>query len=194
MMIGKAIRGYELRELIATGGYGAVYKALQPSVGREVAVKIILPQYASDPKFMRRFEAEAHLVAQLEHPAIVPLYDYWSDDSGAYLVMRWLRGGSLKQSLEEGPFAFNRAVRLFGQVADGLSHAHKRGIVHRDIKPANILLDEAGNAYLSDFGFAKDVVTGADLTASGAIIGSPASMSPEQIRGEQVTPASDFTV
>jgi len=191
-MIGKTIRGYELKELIETGGFGAVYKALQSSVGREVAVKIILPQYATDPKFMRRFEVEAKMVAQLEHPAIVPLYDYWSDDGGAYLVMRWIRGGSLKRALEEGPWAIDRAFRLMEQLSAGLSHAHKRDIVHRDIKPANILLDESGNAYLSDFGFAKDVVAGADLTAHGTIIGSPAYMSPEQIRGEQVSPASDI--
>jgi serine/threonine protein kinase/predicted ATPase len=189
---GRTVRGYELREHIATGGFGIVYKALQPSVGREVAVKIILPQYASDPTFMRRFEAEARLVAQLEHPAIVPLYDYWSDDSGAYLVMRWLRGGSLREALANGPWTFERIARLVGQLADGLSLAHARGIVHRDIKPANILLDEAGNAYISDFGFAKDMATGADLTLSGAIIGSPAYMSPEQIKGERVTPASDI--
>jgi serine/threonine protein kinase/predicted ATPase len=191
-MKGETVRGYELREHIATGGFGAVYKALQPSVGREVAVKIILPQYASDPTFMRRFEVEAQIVAQLEHPAIVPLYDYWSDESGAYLVMRWLRGGSLKQALDTGPLALDRAERIISQLVDGLSIAHERGIIHRDIKPANILLDEAGNAYLTDFGFAKDMATGADLTVSGAIVGSPAYMSPEQIRGERVTPASDI--
>lgn len=190
--IGWAAHGYELKEHIATGGFATVYKALQPSVGREVAVKIILPQYAADPKFMRRFEAEAQLVAKLEHPAIVPLYDYWSDDRGACLVMRWLRGGSLKQALAEGPWAFDQVTRLFGQLAEGLSVAHRRGIIHRDIKPANILLDEVGNAYLSDFGFAKDMESGIDLTGSGTIIGSLAYMSPEQIRGERVTPASDI--
>lgn len=186
------IRGYEFKEQIATGGFGAVYRAWQSAVGREVAIKVILPQYANDPQFVRRFENEAQLVARLEHPSIVPLYDYWREPDGAYLVMRWLRGGSLQQALAKGPWELEAVSRLLGQVAAGLAAAHKHGVVHRDIKPANILLDEERNAYLSDFGFAKDLVADANLTQSGGFIGSPAYMSPEQIRGERVTPQSDL--
>ena len=93
---GTTIRGYQMEERIGRGGFGAVYRAMQPVVGREVAVKVILPDFASQPFFIRRFEMEAQLVARLEHPFIVPLFDYWRDPSGAYLVMRFLRGGSLR--------------------------------------------------------------------------------------------------
>src|SRR5215470_8598904 len=102
---GQSIKGYELRERIGAGGFGAVYRATQSTVGREVAVKIILPHFASHPDFIRRFETEAQLVARLEHLHIVPLYDYWRDPDGAYLVMRWLKGGSLRDALSNGPFA-----------------------------------------------------------------------------------------
>ncbi|GAG97087.1 unnamed protein product, partial [marine sediment metagenome] len=189
---GQTIRGYELKEQIASGGFGAVFRAFQSSVGREVAIKVILPQHANDPQFILRFEKEAQLVARLEHRAIVPLYDYWRDSSGAFLVMRWLRGGNLRESLQEGPWSLENIARLVDQVAGGLAAAHSHGVVHRDIKPANILLDEEANAFLSDFSFAKDLMAKADLTQSGSIIGSLAYISPEQIRGELVTPQADL--
>ena len=150
----RAIRGYELCEWLGAGAWGEVYRAVQPGVGRDVAIKAILPKYANDAEFIRRFEAEAQVVARLEHPHIVPLYDYWRDPEGAYLVMRWLRGGSLQDALAYGPWGGEAAVRLVEQVASALAAAHHKGVVHRDVKPANILLDESGNAYLSDFGIA----------------------------------------
>src|SRR5262245_6296562 len=101
---GTNIKGYELRERIGVGGFGTVYRAYQSSVGREVAIKILLPYFANHPDFIRRFEAEAGLVARLEHPHIVPLHDYWHDSSGTYLVMRWLRNGSLSEALKDGPY------------------------------------------------------------------------------------------
>ena len=110
------IPGYELRELLGKGGFGAVYRAYQAHVQREVAFKIILPQYANQPDFIRRFEAEAQLVARLEHPYIVPLYDFWRDPNGAYLVMRFLRGGSLEQLLEKGPLDIEATARLLEQI------------------------------------------------------------------------------
>src|SRR5688572_10220829 len=97
---GQTLKSYEVKEKIGEGGFGAVYRAIQGSVGREVAIKIILPQHANHPEFVRRFETEAQLVARLEHPHIVPMYDYWREPNGAYLVMRFLRGGSLRDSLE----------------------------------------------------------------------------------------------
>src|SRR5215207_8168411 len=103
-LTGQSIKGYELREQIGAGGYGAVYRAIQSAVGREVAIKIILPEYANHLDFIRRFEAEAQLVARLEHPHIVPLYDYWRGPDGAYLVMRWLRGGSLHDRITGEPW------------------------------------------------------------------------------------------
>ena len=120
-----------------------MYRATQPQIKREVAIKIILPEYANRPDFIRRFETEAQLVAQLEHLHIVPLYDYWREPGGAYLVMRLMKGGSLEESLREsGPWEPADAARLVDQIASALEAAHKQGVVHRDLKPANILLDE----------------------------------------------------
>jgi len=186
------IRGYELLEEIGVGSFGAVHRAVQPAVGREVAVKIILPRYANQPDFIRRFEAEAHMVARLEHPHIVPLYDYWREPDGAYLVMRLLRGGNLEKMLQEGPVDLNTAVTFINQIASALDAAHRQGVIHRDLKPANILLDEEGNTYLADFGIAKDLADEQNLTATGNIVGSPAYISPEQVLSEQITPMTDI--
>jgi WD40 repeat protein/serine/threonine protein kinase len=192
-LVGQVIKGYELRERIGAGGFGAVYKAFQSTVGREVAVKIILPGFTNHPEFIRRFETEAQLVARLEHLHIAPLYDYWRDPSGAYLVMRYLRGGSLRNALQQGPYNLEEAALLLDQVASALYVAHSHGIVHRDIKPENILLDEDGNAYLADFGIAKELgIQAANLTAEDALVGSPDYLAPEQARSEEITPKTDI--
>lgn len=196
-LTGHTLKGYELLERIGSGGFGAVYRAYQSTVGREVAVKVILPHFANRPDFIRRFEAEAQLVARLEHLHIVPLYDYWRDPDGAYLVMRWLRGGSLKDALGDGNFDLEPAAQLLDQVAAALSMAHMAEVVHRDLKPANILLDEEGNAYLADFGIALDLrrKDGEGIDEDGeAVIGSPAYLAPEQIRDETATPQTDIYI
>jgi serine/threonine protein kinase len=149
--IGTTIKGYQIREKIGEGGFARVYRAYQPALAREVAMKVILPQHANNPDFVRRFETEAQTVARLEHIHIVPLYDYWREPDNAFLVMRWIRGGSLAQAITGTPWELGRATRFFDQVADGLYAAHRGGVVHRDIKPDNMLLDEDGNAYLTDF-------------------------------------------
>jgi WD40 repeat protein len=195
-LTGQFIKGYELRAQIGVGGYGVVYRAVQPSVGREVAVKIILPQYANHPDFIRRFEAEAQLVARLEHPHIVPLYDYWRQPDSAFLVMRYVRGGSLHDRLTGEPWSPQAVAGLLDQLGAALTIAHRHGVVHRDLKPANILLDEDGNAYLADFGIAKDLSAddiGTPVTTqTGAVVGSPAYISPEQIKAEAITPQTDI--
>ncbi|NJL94800.1 MAG: serine/threonine-protein kinase PknK [Anaerolineae bacterium] len=189
---GQVIKGYELREPIGVGGFGAVFRAFQPLVQREVAVKIVLPQFANDPRFVRNFEAEAQLIARLEHLNIVPLYDFWREPGGAFLIMRWLRGGSLQKSLERnGAWSLDEAARLLDQITAALAVAHRQQVIHRDIKPANILLDEDRNAYLTDFGIAKDLTTKGE-EEEDALIGSPAYISPEQIQGLSVTPQSDI--
>lgn len=190
--LAQSIKGYELLDLIGEGAFGAVYRAHQPVVDREVAVKIILPEYANRPDFIRRFETEAQLVAQLEHLHIVPLYDYWRDPDGAYLVMRLMKGGNLEDALQDGPMELVAAVKLVDQITSALTAAHQQGVIHRDIKPANILLDDDDNAYLSDFGIAKAIGEQAGLTVTGAILGTPAYISPEQVQSLPLSPQTDI--
>ena len=187
----QSVRGYQLLERLGSGGFGAVYRAIQPSVGRDVAIKVILPEHANQPDFIRRFEVEAQLVARLEHPYIVPLYDYWREPGGAYLVMRYLRGGSLRASLMNGAWASESAVRLLDQIASALTAAHRQGVIHRDVKPENILLDEEGNAYLEDFGIAKNISASAH-TQTGMVTGSLAYISPEMAQSRPLTPVCDL--
>jgi len=187
----RTLKGFAFREAIGSGGFGTVYRAYQPAVDREVAIKVIRPEYANHPDFIRRFETEAQIVARLEHPHIVPLYDFWRDPSGAYLVMRWLPR-SLRMSLNEGRWDLETIVQLVEQIAGALAVAHRQHIVHRDIKPDNILLDEDRNAYLADFGIAKVLDVRTESGLSQQLAGSPLYISPEQIRSEVVSPQTDL--
>jgi WD40 repeat protein/serine/threonine protein kinase len=188
---GEPLRGYRLIEQIGEGAFGVVYRATQPQIGREVAIKAVPPELANHPDFVRRFEREAQIVAKLEHPHIVPLYDYWREPDAAYLVMRFLRGGSVEELLREGPLEPERAASILDQVAAALSAAHRQGVVHRDVKPGNVLLDDEGNAYLTDFGVALDA--GSPERSSGTMIrGTPGYLSPEQVRLDPASPQSDI--
>ncbi|HKW58136.1 MAG TPA: protein kinase, partial [Candidatus Dormibacteraeota bacterium] len=187
---GRPLRGYQLLEEVGRGAFGAVYRAVQPEVGRDVAVKVIDESYANDPNFIRRFEREAQLVARLEHPHIVPLYDYWRDPGGAYLVMRYMKGGNLAQLLRNrGRLQPREASRLMDDVASALSFAHRSSVVHRDVRPQNVLFDEEGNAFLSDFGIAKVLTGGKDLAAVSP--GLAYYTAPEEIQGRTVSAATD---
>jgi WD40 repeat protein/DNA-binding SARP family transcriptional activator/energy-coupling factor transporter ATP-binding protein EcfA2 len=189
---GEPLRGYRLLELLGEGAFGAVHRALQPEVGREVAVKIVHPRLAKDPEFIRRFAAEAQLVARLEHPHIVAVYDYWRDPDGAYLVMRYLRGGSLRRLLTaEGPLEPDRAAQVIDDVARALAAAHRVGVVHRDVQPTNILFDEEGNTYLSDFGIARDLATARGARGRTSPGDIAYYLSPEEARGEPATQRAD---
>jgi serine/threonine protein kinase/WD40 repeat protein/DNA-binding SARP family transcriptional activator len=185
--VGGRLRGYELHEVIGRGAFGVVHRAVQPTVHRDVAVKIIRPALADAPPFVRRFEAEAQLVARLEHPHIVPLHDYWREPGGAYMVMRLFTAGSLADQLTSGPLPASHVARLAAQLGAALSTAHRAGVVHRDVKPSNVLLDDDGNAYLSDFGIAGAGGTPADPQPRR----SSRYTSPEQLRREAVGPATD---
>lgn len=152
---GRPLRGYLLHEIIGRGSHGTVYAARQPGTDRDVAVKVIRSEFANAGEYVRRFEMEAQLVARLEHPHIVPLYDYWRDAGGAYLVFRLLTGGNAEDALVTGGrWSTERVGRLVDEVGGALIAAHAAGVFHRDIRPANILLDDRGNTFINDFGIA----------------------------------------
>jgi WD40 repeat protein/serine/threonine protein kinase len=184
---GQILKGYEIRERIGVGGFGSVYRAYQPLVDREVAIKVIVPDFANQFDFIRHFEAEARLVAKLEHPYIVPLFDFWRDPDGAYLVMRLL-SSSLSDRLKDGSLGLELTARMLDQMTAALSFAHNSGIVHRDIKPGNILLDDMDNFYLTDFGLATLIDSDQD---EGIVQGSFAYIAPEQLQEQAPTASSD---
>ncbi len=191
---GRQVGKYRLLERIGSGGMAAVYRAQQTNIDRQVAVKIMLPDLARDPDFVRRFEREANTIAQLEHPHILPVYDYGLDEAQqlVYLVTRLMTGGTLEERLvDRGPLSLAEAERVLEQLGGALHHAHQRGVFHRDLKPSNVLLDEFGNVYLTDFGIAKlkDVTA---LTHTGLVMGTPAYMAPEQWRGDPIDGRADI--
>ena len=191
MMNKKRIGRYEMKGEIGRGGMATVFLAQDPRFRRDVAIKVLPRQFTHDPQFRTRFEQEAQMIAALDHSAIVPVYDYGEEDSQPYLVMRYMPGGSLAERLEKGPLPLLEVVNIMTRVAQALDRAHSMGIIHRDLKPGNILFDQYGDAFLADFGIAKMAEATAALTGSG-IIGTPAYMSPEQVRGEKVNGRSDI--
>lgn len=165
----RMLRDYELGERVGADSFAVVYRGSQPSVGREVAVKVIRPELANRPEFIHRFEAEAQLVASIEHPHVVPLYDFWREPGGAYLVMRWLGGGSLRERLEQtGAMTIAAVARVAEQVGGALAVAHRAGIVQCDLRPDHVMFDDLGNAYLTDFGIALRSLNDDDPSASTA--------------------------
>jgi DNA-binding SARP family transcriptional activator/ABC-type glycerol-3-phosphate transport system substrate-binding protein len=186
---GIAVRGYELRDELGEGSYGVVYRAYQPAVGREVAIKVIRPELANDPSFIRSFEAEAQLVARLEHPHILPLYDYWREPDAAYLVTRLMGRGNLGDVIESSALGFDRAAKVIQQISGALHAAHRRGLAHGDIKPGNILIDGAGNAFLADF--AIGLGAGVESAKTGRLLDRPYA-APEQLATNQASPAADI--
>ncbi len=189
---GRVLRGYQLNEQLGSGGVGIVFKAYQDVIDRDVAIKVIRPKFANHPDFARRFRIEAQTVARLEHPHIVPLYDYWRDSEGAYLVMRWIRGGSLRDIINaQTSWSLMQVSRLLDQLASALDFAHSNNVVHRDIKPENVLIDEANNAYLSDFGIAIDLRNN-EVLQENISYGSPQYAAPEQFTDKVVVPQGDI--
>ena len=184
---------YELREELGRGGMGVVYRAQQLSLGREVAVKMILRGQLASKADRERFEAEAQAAAKLDHPGIVPVYEVGELEGRPYFSMKNVRGTTLAQLLAEGPLPPREAARMLARVARAIHFAHMRGVLHRDLKPSNILLDEQGEPHVTDFGLAKQITDAASMTKTGAVLGTPAYMAPEQAAGQrgQVGPRSD---
>lgn len=182
-MIPQQIGRYSIKSEIGRGGMATVYLAQDPRFRRDVALKVMAAGLIDNPTFLVRFEREAQVIASLEHPAIVPVYDFGDEGGAPYLVMRYMPGGSLSDRLRRGPLTFTQAAEIISRLAPALDAVHARSIVHRDLKPGNILFDGYGNAYLSDFGIARLAQSTVTLTGD-AIIGTPSYMSPEQVRGE----------
>ncbi len=183
-MIGKKLRAYEITEEIGSGGMATVYRAYQPSMDRHVAVKVIRSSILHDPALRERFQREARLIARLEHPHLLPVYDFDSEHEPPYIVMRYLEGGTLKQVQQRGGVPRDEILYILQQLAGALDYAHRQGVVHRDLKPSNVMIDKEGNAFLTDFGIARATGGDKDLTGTGLMIGTPAYMAPEQARGD----------
>jgi serine/threonine protein kinase len=184
---------YEVKSELGRGGMATVYRAYDPRFEREVAVKVLPSELLhADPQFRLRFEREAKIIAQLEHSAIVPVYDVGEADGQPYFVMRYMNGGSLSDRIKAGGLTMEDASRILGAIAPGLDEAHSNGIVHRDIKPSNILFDKRGNPYISDFGIAKLSQAQSGNVTGSAIIGTPAYMAPEQAQGTEVDGRADI--
>ncbi len=167
-----------------------VYRAFDPRFDREVALKVLPREMLHDPQFRSRFEREIKMIASLEHPSIVPVYDVGDDEGQPFFVMRFMNGGSLADLIEKGSIPLQDTARIVEKIAQGLAHAHRKGIIHRDLKPDNILFDENGDPFISDFGVAKLSESSSNLTGSG-VIGTPAYMSPEQAQGIDIDHRSD---
>ncbi|MGC9358648.1 MAG: protein kinase domain-containing protein, partial [Anaerolineae bacterium] len=195
-LVGNTLGQYQIVEELGRGGMAIVYKAWQPSLRRYVAIKVMLPHLLNDQEFMRRFQQEAIVAANLNHPNVVTIYEVEQQDDHLYIVMEYVEGKSLEEVvISEGPLHLERVTKILEQVADALDYAHRRQFVHRDIKPSNILVTPEGRAVISDFGIAKALRGSgatARLTATGTILGSPAYMSPEQIIGEDVDYRTDL--
>jgi serine/threonine-protein kinase len=189
-LTGQVIGRYQILDRVGQGGMATVYRAYDPAEDRNVAIKVLSSLAADSPHFTARFEREAKVVAALRHPNIVPVWDYGQDDGKHYLVMPLLEVGSLADRLMEGPIKPRESGRIVGQICQALDYAHQNGVIHRDVKPSNILLDQDGNALVSDFGLVYIENASVSLTGS-ALIGTPAYMAPEQARGEKVNPATD---
>jgi serine/threonine-protein kinase len=186
---GTRVDGYRVERKIGRGGMGVVYEAVQTSVNRRVALKVLRPELADDPGFVERFRREARLQAQLEHPNVLEVYEAGESEQGLFLAMRLVGGGTLLDLLRDGQLDAERALALLDQASAALDAAHEATLVHRDVKPQNVLV-EGDRAFLADFGLTR---AGSDSTvaSSGPMIGSVAYVAPEVVRGEEPTPASD---
>ncbi len=191
-LAGQTIGDYIIGEQIAESNNIALYMAHHPAIPHKVCIKVLSTQNLADEQRLIRFEREALTISRFDPKCcVVPMYDYWCEDDAAYLVLKYLGGGSLKDRLKlDGPLPLEGVVEIYERLTIALEAAHSQQIVHRDIKPSNVLFDEQGKAYLADFGIVK--YKDSDLTVSREILGTPAYLAPEQIRTQPVSPQTDI--
>ena len=180
--IDETIGQYRILDHLGKGGMATVFKAYHPRLDRIVAIKMIHPHFLDDPGFVSRFEREAQIVAKLDHPNIVQVYDYAEHNGQPYIVMKYIEGSTLKDVLDEGALGIDDVMHVLDGVVAGLDYAHGRNVLHRDLKPSNIMLDMEGAPYLSDFGLAR-LTGGASTISVDMMIGTPHYMSPNKPTG-----------
>jgi serine/threonine protein kinase len=201
---GTRLGPYEILSSIGAGGMGEVYLAMDTRLNRRVAIKVLPPQWSSNPDMKVRFDREARIIAGLNHPHICTLHDIGHQDTTDYLVMEYIEGQTLADRITKGPLPIEEAVRAAIEIASALDKAHREGITHRDLKPGNVMLTKSG-VKLLDFGLAKQnaaagthaiseslLTTRADVTVAGTIVGTMQYMAPEQLEGKDATPQSDI--
>ena len=183
---------YDLKRLLGRGGMGAVFLAQDLTLDREVAIKVLPPDYSQDPQVIKRFQQEAKTAAKLDHTNIIPIFRVESEEGLNFFVMKYISGTSLEDVLEQKqPLSLDYVQRVLWEAACALGHAHSRGVVHRDVKPANIMFDHDGRVMLTDFGISKALQSASGLTGTGMIIGTPHYMAPEQAKGQSVDGRAD---
>ncbi len=189
---GETVGAYRIIEPLGQGGMATVFKAYHAALDRYVAIKVLHPAFKEDPNFLSRFNREARIVAKLDHPNIVPIYDFAQDADTPYLVMRYVEGKTLKAILREGPLPTERVFSIIRPALDGLAYAHAQGVLHRDIKPSNIMVANDAHVYLADFGLARIVKAGESTMSQDMLIGTPQYISPEQASGKPIDERSDI--
>src|SRR6185436_18133925 len=183
LSIGESVGAYRIVEQLGQGGMATVFKAYHASLDRYVAIKVLHPAFKEDPTFLARFQREARVVAKLEHPNIVPVYDYADHNGAPYLVMKFIEGETLKAELTRGAVNLSNGLHIIEAVGAGLAYAHRQGILHRDIKPSNVMMANDGSIYLADFGLARIALAGESTLSTDSMLGTPHYMSPEQAKG-----------
>lgn len=189
--VGETIGPYKITGLIGQGGMATIFKAHQLTLDRDVALKVIHPALNQDPSFLVRLNREAGIVARLNHPNIVPVYDYGECEGAPYLVMRFIQGKTLKTVMQEGRLDTEQILPIARAIANALTYAHAHGVLHRDVKPSNILLDDEGGIFLTDFGLARLSASSESTLSRDMMIGSPQYVSPEQAKSEPIDERSD---
>jgi serine/threonine protein kinase len=182
---GENVGSYRVIEKLGQGGMATVFKAYHPALDRFVAIKVLHPAFKEDPHFLERFKREARVVARLEHPNIIPIYDFAEHEGQPYLVMKYIEGETLKARLQRSPLMKNEAYKTIRAVGAALNYAHGKGILHRDVKPSNIMIAKDGEVFLADFGLARMAEAGASTLTGDMLMGTPQYISPEQASGEK---------